>query len=235
MQLSIRDLTKLLNAAESTISRWIKQRGLPAQHVGGQYRVNRAELLEWATANSVKVSLELFNHLEEDAETVPTLSGALEVGGIHYQLQDTNKDGALRALVQILPVPVGVDRDLLLRLFLAREASASTAIGDGIAIPHVRNPIVLHVTQPSVTLAFLSKPVDFGALDGKPVGILFSIISPTNRSHLQLLSRLSFALYDAKLRETVVRQAPREEIMRQVQRVEAGMNARPAGAERAAQ
>ncbi|MBI3466851.1 MAG: PTS sugar transporter subunit IIA [Planctomycetes bacterium] len=228
MQLTIRDLTKLLNAAEPTVSRWIKQRGLPAQQVGGQCRVNRAELLEWATANNVKVSLELFNHLEADAETVPTLFEALDAGGIHYDLQDTNKDRALAALVQVLPVPEGVDRDLLLRLFLAREASASTAIGDGIAIPHVRNPIVLHVIEPTVTLAFLSKPVDFGALDGKPVGILFSIISPTNRSHLQLLSRLSFALHDAKLRESVVRQAPREEIMQEVRRVEAAMSA-PSG------
>lgn len=235
MQLSIRDLTKLLNSPESTVSRWIKQRGLPAQQVGGQYRVNRAELLEWATTSNVKVSLELFNHLEADAETTPSLSDALEAGGIHYQLQDTDKDRALRALVQILPVPDGVDRDLLLRLFLAREASASTAIGDGIAIPHVRNPIVLHVTQPSVTLAFLSKPVDFGALDGKPVGIFFSIISPTNRSHLQLLSRLSFALHDPQLRATLVRQAPREDIMQDVRRVEAAMSPPSAGAGRVAQ
>jgi PTS system nitrogen regulatory IIA component len=225
MQLSIRDLTKLLNVAEGTVSRWIKQRGLPAQRVAGQYRVNRSELLEWATANQVRVSLELFDHLESDAETVPSLAEALEVGGIHYGLQDTNKDRALRALVQVLPLPDGVDRELLLRLFLAREASASTAIGDGIAIPHVRNPIVLHVAGPAVTLAFLSQPVDFGALDGRPVHVLFSIISPTNRSHLQLLSRLSFVLHDGTLRETVARQAPREEILQEIRRVETGIGA----------
>jgi PTS system nitrogen regulatory IIA component len=225
MQLSVRDLTKLLNVSEGTVSRWIKQRGLPAQQVGGQYRVNRAELLEWATANRVPVSLELFDHLEGDTESVPSLAEALEIGGIHYGLQDTDKNGALRALVQVLPLPDGVDRELLLRLFLAREASASTGIGDGIAIPHVRNPIVLHVARPAVTLAFLSQPVQFGALDGKPVHVLFSIISPTTRSHLQLLSRLSFALHDRGLRDTVARQAPREEILREVRRVEAAIGA----------
>jgi len=223
MQLTIRDLTKLLDVTESTVARWIKQRGLPAQQVGGQYRVNRAELLEWATANQVRVSLELFEHLEADAETVPSLVEALEIGGIHYGLQDTNKERALRALVQILPLPDGVDRELLLRLFLAREASASTAIGNGIAIPHVRNPIVLHVARPAVVLAFLKQSVDFGALDGKPVHVLFSIISPTNRSHLQLISRLSFALHDSQLRDTVVRQAAQDEIRREVRRVEASM------------
>jgi PTS system nitrogen regulatory IIA component len=166
MQLAIRDLTKLFDVTESTVARWIKQRGLPAQQIGGQYRVHRADLLEWATANQVRVSLELFDRLEGDTDTVPSLAEAMETGGIYYGLEDTNKDHALRALVQILPLPDDVDRELLLRLFLAREASASTAIGNGIAIPHVRNPIVLHVAQPAVVLAFLKQPVDFGALDG---------------------------------------------------------------------
>lgn len=227
MQLNIRDLTKLLDVAESTVSRWIKQRGLPAQRIGGQYHVNRAELLEWATASNVRVSLELFDNLEADPKTIPSLLDALEAGGIFYQLQNTNKEGAIGALVRVLPLPSDMDRELVLRLFLAREASASTAIGDGIAIPHARNPVVLHVSRPTVTLAFLSHPVDFGALDGKPVYVLFSIVSPTNRCHLQLLSRLSFALYDSKFREALVRQAPREEITREVRRVEAEIAARP--------
>jgi PTS system nitrogen regulatory IIA component len=207
------------------VLRWIKQRSLPAQQVGGQYRINRAELLEWATANRIWVSLELFDRLEAGVETTPSLAEALEIGGIHYQLQGATKDQALRSLVQVLPLPDAVDRELLLQLFIAREASASTGIGDGIAIPHVRNPIVLRVARPAVMLAFLTQPIDFGALDHKPVGVLFSIISPTNRTHLQLLSRLSFALHDSKLRETVARQAPREEIMKEFRRIEAGMSA----------
>jgi PTS system nitrogen regulatory IIA component len=225
MQLTIRDITKLLKVSESTVSRWIEQRGLPAQEVGGQYRVNRAELLEWATANGVKVSLELFDHLETDSEPVPTLTEALETGGIFHRLQGTNKDRALRAVVQVLPLPEEIDRELLLRLFLAREASASTAIGDGIALPHVRNPIVLRVQRPMVTLCFLNKAVDFGALDGKPVHALFSLICPTMRSHLQMLSRLAYVLHDAALKEMLVRQGQREEILREARRVEASLAA----------
>lgn len=232
MQLKMRDLTKLLNADETTVSRWIKRQGLPAQHVGGQLRVNRAELLEWATANNVKVALELFDGLD-DAENAPNLTEALELGGIYHGLEGADKSQVLRNLVEVLPLPADVDRDLMLRLFLAREASASTAIGDGIAIPHVRNPIVLHVPRPTLILAFLARPIEFGALDGKPVHVLFSMICPTNRSHLQLLSRLSFALHDGKLREAVMRQAPREEILREVGRVEAGLGM-PAGAARKA-
>lgn len=220
MQLTVREVSKFLDAAESTVIRWIKQRGLPAQHIGGQYRFNRAELLEWATANHIKVSVEMFDHLETEDEPPPDLADALEKGGIFYHLPDTNKDRAMRALVEALPLPEGVDRELLLRLFLAREAAASTGIGDGIALPHVRNPIVLHVPRPMVTLCFLEQPIEFGALDGKPVHVLFSLICPTMRCHLQMMARLSHALHDAQFKHVVLRHAHRDEILREARRIE---------------
>ena len=225
MQLTVRDVSKFLNVSESTVTRWIKGRGLPARHAAGQYRFNRAELLEWATTNRINISLELFDRLEPEEEPTPTLAGALEAGGIFYQLQDTNKERALRALLEVLPLPEEIDRELLLRLFLAREASASTAIGDGIALPHVRNPMVLHVSNPMVTLCFLERPVDFGALDGKPVQILFSLICPTMRSHLQMLARLSHALHDGKFKEVVQRHAKPEVILEEARRVDAALAA----------
>ena len=223
MQLTVRDVTRFLNVSESTVMRWLKQRGLPAQHVNGQYRFHRAELLEWATANRVNFSLEMLDGLDTDEEPAPSLAQALEAGGIFYQIQDTSKDRALRALVQVLPLPEGIDRELILRLFQVREASATTAIGDGIALPHVRNPIVLHVERPMVTLCFLERPVDFGALDGKPVEILFSLVCPTTRSHLQTLSRLSYALQDALFKAAVMRRARPEEILREARRVDAAL------------
>jgi PTS system nitrogen regulatory IIA component len=235
MQLSIRDLTRLLNAPENSVLRWIKHLALPVHQVGGQYRVNRAELLEWATANNIQVSLDLFDSLEEANENTLSLASALEIGGIHYGLAGSNKELLLREIVQLLPLPDGVDRQFLLRLFLAREASASTGIGHGIAIPHVRHPIVLNVTEPTVTLAFLSQPIDFGALDDKPVHVLFSIISPTNRSHLQILSRLAFSLHDTALRETVTRHGPREEILSEFRRVESNLGSSTVKAGKAAQ
>jgi len=220
MELTVRDVTRFFRVSESTVSRWIKRRGLPAHFVGGHYRFHRTELLEWATSNRVQISLELFDHTDSDSQPAQTLCESLEAGGIFYKLPGGDKNCALRALVQVLPLPEEVDRELVLQLFLAREATASTAVGDGIAIPHVRNPIVLHVGQAHLTIAFLKDPVDFGALDGKPVHVLFSIISPTNRIHLQLLSRLSFALQDGGFRTTVIDHASRVEIMRELNRVE---------------
>ena len=234
MHLNVREVSGFLNVTEGTVTRWIKRRGLPAQFVSGQYRFHRAELLEWATANQIKVSLEMFDQFKQEDEPAPSLAKALEAGGIHYNVANTNKERALRALVGLLPLPDGSDRELLLKLFLAREAAASTAIGNGIAIPHVRNPIVLQVEQPLVTLCFLETPVDFGALDEKPVKVLFSLICPTTRSHLQLLARLTYALHDRKFKDLVLRPAQRDEILQDARRVEATLPAATAIAGKAA-
>ncbi len=229
MQLTVREVSQFLNVSQATVTRWIKQRGLPAHNVNGQFHFNRSELLEWATANQIKVSLEMFSHLESDDEPVPSLAEALQAGGIHHALKGTTKDQALRALIGVLPLPPGIDREVLLRLFLAREASASTGIGGGIALPHVRNPIVLHVESPLVILAYLERAIDFGALDGQPVRVLFSLICPTIRSHLQTISRLSFALHDPRFRELVLSEARQEGILQELRRVESALVAPTVG------
>jgi PTS system nitrogen regulatory IIA component len=222
MQLGVRDVSKLLNVSEKTIYRWVSQGILPAYRVNEQYRFNRAELLEWATSRRMNVSAALFDE-PESSTPIPSLVEALQAGGIFYRLSGHDKESALRAVVEHMRLPEEVDREFLLRVLLAREALQSTGIGDGIAIPHVRNPIVLHVPRPTITLCFLEKAVDFGALDGKPVHVLFTLVSPTVRAHLRLLSRLAFALHDPGFKKAVIRQAAREDILREAQRVQGGL------------
>jgi PTS system nitrogen regulatory IIA component len=106
-------------------------------------------------------------------------------------------------------------------VLLAREALASTGIGDGIAIPHVRNPIVLHVPGLMVNLCFLENPVDFGAIDSQPVYCLFTIVSPTVRAHLNILSKLGYALRDNNFKLALKNQANREEILEHLKRIDA--------------
>jgi PTS system nitrogen regulatory IIA component len=224
MQLTIRDVTRIFNVPEKTVERWITHESLPAARVNGQYRLNRAELLEWATSHQITVPPGFFAEPTGAAPAVTGLTEALRAGGIHHAVQGADKPSALRAIVGLMPLPPEMDRDLLLGVLLAREELASTGLGEGIAIPHVRNPIVLHVPQPLVTLCFLSKPIEFGALDGQPVDTLFSLVSPTVREHLYLLSRLSFAIRDPEFKVCLKRQAPAEEVLRHAQRIEANLS-----------
>ena len=219
MDLSVRESAQLLKVSEKTIYRWVKQRKLPTYRVNEQYRFNRAELLEWATSQRLNVSADIFVEPDSGGPIV-SLTEALTAGGIHYRIGGADKQAVLRSLVGVMPLPDQVDRQFLLQVLLARESLGSTAVGNGIAVPHVRNPIVMHIVRPLVTLCFLEKPIEFGALDGQPVHTLFTIVSPTIRAHLHLLARLGFAMRQPAFSAVIVNQGSREAILAASQTVD---------------
>jgi PTS system nitrogen regulatory IIA component len=223
MQLSVKDAAQVLSVSEKTIYRWIKQGVIPVYHINEQLRFNRAELLEWATSRRIRVSPEIFLETETSKTPLPSLSESLRAGGVAYRVGGHDKPSVLRAVIDTMKLPEEVDREFLFQVLLARETLGSTGIGDGIAIPHVRNPIVLHVTKPLITLCFLENPIDFNALDGQPVTTLFALISPTVRAHLHLLSHLGFVLQNRDLKQALQQQASREELMTLFTRAEAAL------------
>ncbi len=225
MKLTVHDAAELLSVSEKTIYRWIRAGSIPAYKMNEQYRFNRAELLEWATAQRINVSPKIFAEPEDERSSLPSVTDALLRGGIHYRVSGKTRDETLRAVVQLLPVPSEVDREFLLSVLLAREALGSTGIGDGIAFPHVRNPIVLHVEQPLVSLCYLEQPVEFDAIDGQPVRVLFTLVTPTVRTHLRLLSHLAYLLQNKLFREAVKSEASRDVILTLARDVEAEIKA----------
>jgi PTS system nitrogen regulatory IIA component len=227
MKLTVRDAARMLNVEESVVYRWIREEGIPVHRVNDHYRFHRAELLEWATSRGIRVSSEQFRGSVRKGTEQPRLSDALETGGVHYGVAGSDRRSVLRAVVKVMPIEEE-DRDLVYDFLVAREALGSTGVGDGIAIPHVRNPVVLHVPHPAITLCFLAKPVEFAAIDGRPVDTIFSLVSRTIRSHLYLLSRLSAALLDKGFKDAVVKRAPPEQILAEARRVEGMLSQLPA-------
>jgi len=213
MEIGVKEASGLLEVSEKTIYRWIREQVLPVYRLNDQYRFNRAELLEWATARNLQVDPNLFSESAAGKVELPSLAAALKAGGVAYAVGGDDQPSVLRAIVGLLKLPDSVDRDFLFQILQARESLGSTGVGDGIAIPHVRNPLVQHVSQPTVTLCFLATPIDFHALDGKPVNTLFTLICPTIKIHLNLLSRLGFVLRDPAFKNALGRQASAEELM----------------------
>ena len=220
MQLNVREVSKLLKVSERKVYDWIKRGILRADRVNDQYRLHRSDLLEQTSSREIDIPAQIFEAPSAAGVSIYPLADALQAGGIFYGLQGDDKAAVLSAVVNSLALPSNIDRASLAQLLLAREALGSTAIGEGIAIPHVRRPILLNASRPAISLCFLEKPVDFGAFDGQSVFVIFLLISPTARIHLHLLSRLSFALHDSRLKGALVRRAPREEIIADFERVE---------------
>ncbi len=215
MQLSVKEAATFLAVPERQIHEWIDAGEIPFSREQGRTRFNQAELLEWATARGLRASLQL------QGGQAPSLAEALSLGGVHQGVAAADRDGAIRAAVERLPLGPGADPEMLIEVMLAREAAGSTAVGDGIAIPHVRAPIVQHGVQPAIALCALAQPVDFGARDGKQVHTLFLLATPTVDAHLQILARLAAALHDPEFKNAVLRRAPADEILAHARRLDA--------------
>lgn len=227
MQLTTRDAARLLGVPEHTVERWLRDGELQAARVNDQYRLNRIDLLEFASARGLEISPELLGDLEQPQ--LPSLADALRLGGVHRDLAGAGKAEILRAVVDRLPLPRQVDREQLHRVLLAREALGSTALGNGVAIPHPRNPIVLRVQRPLVAICYLDPPVDFEAADGKPVHTLVTLVTPTTRAHLHLLARVAAALRDPAVHDRILHRAELDGLVPEIERVEAALAARSRG------
>lgn len=92
--------------------------------------------------------------------------------------------------------------DLLLQSLLARERLGSTGLGNGIAIPHCRLKTIDRVMGALITLA---APIDFDAIDGKPVDIIFILLAPAQalQEHLNALAALAELCNHAEFRQSL--------------------------------
>lgn len=221
MQLTVRQAAAYFGVDDQTVRRWIADRDLPVHRAHERLHLNAIEVWEWALSHGVPVSRRLLEDARLAPERVPLLSELLERGGIHRDLASGGKKAeVLAAVVAHLPLPPEVDREFLLTVLEAREAMGSTGIGDGIAIPHVRNPILLHVERPFVSLFLLDRPVDFEAIDRKPVHALFVVVAPSVPVHLRVLAQLGHCLHDPAVRRLLAERAPADRILHRVRELE---------------
>ncbi len=102
---------------------------------------------------------------------------------------------------------------------LAREVKGSTAVGDGIAIPHAKSAAV---KEPALAALTVPGGVDYEALDGKPSDLLFMIAAPLDGDvHLEVLARLMTLLMDEELRQNLLQANSKEAFLQAIDRKEA--------------
>jgi len=129
------------------------------------------------------------------------------------QLTATDRDGALRELVQSLSsagaLPAEAVEEVVAAL-LKREQNGSTGFGKGVAVPHVKHPLVKKIAG---TVGRTSGGLDFAALDHQPVFTIFLLLSPDNQpqQHLEAMhivfSNLQKDTFRRFLRQSTTREA----------------------------
>lgn len=122
---------------------------------------------------------------------------------IQVDLKGQTKKDVLKELVQILASAHGIKNSAsILDALLEREELGSTGIGQGIAIPHGKSDSASKVVA---ALGISKKGIDFDALDGELVFIIFMLVAPTNSAgiHLKILAKISRLLKDKFFRQAL--------------------------------
>ncbi|MHC4608887.1 MAG: PTS sugar transporter subunit IIA, partial [Planctomycetota bacterium] len=119
------------------------------------------------------------------------LTDLLSPACVRVPLEATDKVGAITELLDLLGENGKLrDRDAVLQAVLAREATRSTGIGYGLAVPHGKSPACPRL---AIAIGKPAKPIDFESKDGEPVNIIVLLASPPDQTgpHIQALARIS--------------------------------------------
>ena len=205
MDLKIKDVAELLNVSETTIRRWLLDGKIPAYKLNRQYRFSRIEIENWMMQQKLDLAQEQKNFTasrEEQIYPLPkkesspsgnqqfSLYRALNRGGVYTDITGQTKEAVICNTMERIAPTLRLDPDVLSELLLDREQLMPTAFNNGVAVPHARE-CLQHVPFDLVTAVFLEKPIEYGALDEKPVDILFFLFATGDKIHLHLLSKIA--------------------------------------------
>jgi fructose-specific phosphotransferase system IIA component len=131
------------------------------------------------------------------------LTEILSLECIKVPLTATDKRGVITEIVDLVHAAGKLtDREEMLQATLEREATRTTGIGNGLAIPHGKCGAVKELIM---AIGKTEKPVDFESIDGKPVTIVIFLASPPDKTgpHIQALARISRLMTDQKFRRAL--------------------------------
>jgi PTS system nitrogen regulatory IIA component len=208
MDLKIKDVAELLNVSETTIRRWLNEKKIPAYKLNHQYRFSTSEIEDWVISckrgkikdeanpfsESKMISLKSEKAKELISKKVGTqafsLFRAINNGIVITNIKAKDKDGVIKEAVLTIAKKLSLDTNVLTDLLLDRENLMPTALNHGIAVPHTRD-FLLPKTFDVISMVYLNHPIEFGALDNKPVKTLFFLFACNDRRHLNLLAKIA--------------------------------------------
>ena len=149
------------------------------------------------------------------------ITDLLKKESIALDVKVDSKGAAIDYLVDLMDKSGRLnDKEGYKKGILAREALGSTAVGDGIAIPHAK---VAAVNEPGLAAMVVPEGVDYESFDGSPANLLFMIAAPDGEAdaHLEALSKLSMVLMDPDFKNALVKAKTADEFLKLINDKEA--------------
>ncbi len=193
--MSLEELARHIGMDARIVRKWAERGRLPGQMISGEWRFNRAQLLDWLQRDMHTLGDEHIRNLEramreENADR--TIGAHLPPEALDMNLPARSRASVLRELVRLADRSGLVyDAPAIVEALEAREALAPTALPRGIAFPHPRRPLPYATAEPLVALGRVPAGIPFGAPDGRLTDIFVLVCANDERQHLGILARLA--------------------------------------------
>jgi len=204
--LTIEDVAKYLRVSERTVYDWAQKGEIPAGKIGTVWRFKKAEIENWVNAHLSSASKFSSPNFSVQVKNI------LSPDRIIFINHSTKRDSLVELANTLSAAPQVKNSSELVSEILKREELMSTAIGRGIAIPHVR---LSSVTDLVMAVGICKNPIDdFQPLDDVPVRILIMIAASYNQHsyYLQTLSFFSSKLKSQELRDSLISATTADEV-----------------------
>lgn len=204
--MTIEQLAKHIGMDAREVKRMADKGMMPGQLVGGQWRFNRAAMLDWLQRELPYLDEKHIRNLNEatsDDDQEGVLGTLLANEAVDMQLHAKSRASVLRELVGLAErTGLVYDRAELVEALEQREELCSTALPGGFAFPHPRRPLPYATAEPLLCLARTTSGIPYGAPDGKLTDIFVLILSHDERQHLSILARLAL-MFSTALPDTL--------------------------------
>lgn len=208
--LTVRQVAAGLHLSIREVVRMAEAKALPGEFVRGQWQFRAGEISNWIEANlqTLPDRRRRDKHPVERADLL--ISNILAERSVSVDVLAKTKSSVLRELAaRAAEADEFVEVQSLLETLQEREAAGSTALQDGIAIPHPARPY--YTNGPLIVAVRSSQGVFFGQRDGGASDLFFLVCCPTHTEHLLVLGRLCRLLIDRALQDALrSAQSPRE-------------------------
>lgn len=201
MDLKIKDVADLLNVSETTVRRWVSDGKIPNYRINQHHYFSRTEIESWvishkfdknhsASCSIAKKEMGILPTSVRNGNKQFSLFRAVHKGDVLQHLVAKSKEELIREVMKKVAKTLHLDEEMMADLLLEREQLMPTALNNGIAVPHARDTL-LNAHHDAVVVVFLETPLDYGALDGKPVHTLFFLFACEEKRHLHLLAKIA--------------------------------------------
>ena len=134
-------------------------------------------------------------------------------GGVFFDVEGTTPQEIYKNISEKIEKPEGVTSDLIYNALCAREQVLSTAVGNGIALPHARASIIKSDENQKICVVYLKKPIDMQAPDERDVFVMFILLTHNSQVHLKVLTELAGLFRNLRFRKALESHAGEAELL----------------------